>query len=811
MVSRRQTLKIIASSLLVPALPLGRVFAAGSSKRATDPACASCASDQEMRKIYSNVLDSIPYLKRASLPRLIYPIRRSPRSGAGIQYVETATGALTFSTPDLVLRGFPSIKMTRYYNSKNTKDTGFGPGWASNFDDTITVTGQKALFKTAAGDSVAMFSTGGGVFSATYPGLSLHTGFVVVDANTISEIASEIVTRTYTRFGDIYYLTELKYGDVGSLSINRDTSGRMLSLQTSAGGFHVAVTWNDNRIIGLTDNIGRTVTFNYSSNLLSSVKDTTGELSSYEYSGGLLSLVSDALGTPVLAVMYGGGGRVSSTSAIEGLYTYDYEGAFGAINTTTIETPQGLKNIYVHNSNGQVVSVTRSGESSPALTASFDPAGRVSSVQTSTGTHTYQYNSVGQLTYLSQGKRWKQWEFDSDGRVLSITDPAGPTKYSYASDNTLSGATSSRKVRTYSSTYANGQLASLTTHNRTIYMTYTPTGKLASMKDSKKGTVKFGYDLTGQLTSEQSSCGYSAYSQRNARGFLSEWRDSEGIQFTFQRDIRGALNRVVNTSGEWATASRDSAGRIVKLTNSRGQSRAFGYDSSGTMTSYTDAKGRAFNVVYDTASSKAIKMVAADGSAEIVRNAQGQCVLQMIATQGTANASSQTIDDEWFDPLLADGLLGSFSGFGRYAANMYASTKGTSVPPSLAQVMAMGGADTGQDDRGDDSDDDDDDDDGDDGDDDDDDDDQDDTACQNCEQTYMNTCSSSYNDAGDSAQLQELATDLGCTLLPDDSEYYACLAAAEIVYQTQAGTANTNYNNCVALIPQNCYSQCSGN
>ena len=256
------------------------------------------------------------------------------------------------------------------------------------------------------------------------------------------------------------------------------------------------------------------------------------------------------------------------------------------------------------------------------------------------------------------------------------------------------------------------------------------------------------------------------------------------------------------------------AGRIVRLSNFQGQSRTFVYNDAGALVTWTDALNRTFSVGYDSANAKAVRMIQTNGNLRIVRNSKGAAVLE--PPQATAGVSSKltatvAFGDGWQDPFLGEGLLGSFSGFTRYAVRRIASTPSSKVPPALAAMLVSGSSDTYGDDGGDGGDDGDS---GDDGAGDDDDDYSDDgdsqhPDCQPCEATFHHICSETRDDAIASAQDIERGALLLCVALVEiPVAAAACVAAALIAFNALLRTAKTGYNNCVVAIPQNCYSQC---
>jgi YD repeat-containing protein len=815
MVTRRQTLKVIVSSLFVPALdmvPFGKNLATTSSNRLTDPACSSCASSKELTRIFGNILDSATLLKHVSLPRVLIPVQRSSRAGISVQFVESSTGNLVFGIPDIRLRGYPSVSLVRYYNSASSADTGLGRGWSLNIDERVSVSGASAIVYTAAGDVVQLQANAGqSVYSASSQGLSFHRKLSRIDDDTFREELVPGVAKVYSKIGDAYHLSAFDYGSAGSVVIERDANARPVALVNATAGYRIDVIWSGEatpHITALKDSAGRSVSFSYNGALLLGSTDVTGAAWQYGYQGEQLTSVVDPVGTEVLSVGYAAG-KVLQSKTIAGAANYVYSTNTAGHPVLAVTDGNGVTWSYSHNANGQVTALTSSRSVADSVSLAYDDQAFLASTVSSTGTHQYKYDAQGRLVYSSKGRKWKQWQYSDEGLPQVITDAAGPVSFEYDSNGGLVAATSSRKVRTYTCKTVNGRVATLQNFRRSVTFNHNNQGLLASFVDAKHGASEFQYNNAGQLIAESMPGGYAAYANRNARGQLVDWSDSNGTQFTFKRDARGAVQMITNTKGEWARAERDASGRIVQLTNWQGQSRSFTYNAAGDLDTYTDAANRRYQVEYDPVRGKALKMASLSGGASIIRAPDGGVMLDPSALAADA-ATSNGVDDGWQDPLNGDGLFGAFSGYSRMAATEIASSTGSKTPAALAMMIAAGASDTrGDDDRGDDGDDDSDSDD--DDDDDDDDSDQIPPACSNCQTTYTNTCNASYLDAGNSLQEQELAADILCAAtIEAPPALLLCVGAAEVAYQAAAGTATTNFNNCVALVPQDCYSQCSG-
>ena len=796
MVTRRQTLKIIGSSLLMPAMNssvVAGITGVKRSGRTTDPTCGSCATNSALQQIYANLLDSAPNLKIVSLPTRLVSSMRSARAGMSVQYVESATGNLFFGVKDIELKGSPSLIFTRYYSSGSVIDSGFGKGWVIGENEYFLISGSKMVLNTATGDSIDFIDgNNSGTYTAAQANFSKHQSITRLDSDTLSEIASLNLTKIYKKIGDAFFLNSYVYSDSGSTTFNRDSNGKINSIVVSPGNYRIDLTWssdNQPHVLGLSDSANRQVKFGYTGGLLTQVDDVIGAKWTYGYDNEKLSSVVDPEGTTILSVQYSENG-VSSTNTIAGSISYTFAKTPSGASSMSISSPGGRIATYEHNADGQFVTGL-SATGATIMSATYDSNGRLSSVVRPKGTHKYQYDSAGRLILSAQGKRWKQWQYDGLGRLQTFSDPAGPTTYSYSDSPRVIYAQSPRRSRSYVAAYnSEGRIATIqNSAGRSKSFSFTPEGNLQAVSNQSGTLLRYQYDSAGFLSVENIGASYNARCVRNARGEILSWSDSNGRQFTFDRDLRGAITQISNIDGSWARAERDASGRIVRLVNSQGQSRAFTYADNGALETFTDAKNRTFSVNYDSLTGEAISMTQLNGSVSIVRSSNGNSIWTDAAA--TTGGSNTVVDDGWEDPIGGQGLLGSFSGFTAYAAKQIANSRGSKVPAALAAMLSsMDYSDDDDDDEGDD-----------------DDDSPPSEECSICESGGTTSCQNQQQAADQTAQ-EIYSDEIGdCTLEPED-EYAACAAGALSSLYANEYTATGVYNACIANIPNTCASVC---
>lgn len=831
MVTRRQSLKLVVSALLAPQfarVPFAE--AALSSKRATELGCVSCTSKSALMGVYAHPLDSAALLKHAGLPQTLSATMRSG-GGAAIHLVESATGGLSFSVKDIELGGIPAIVVTRHYNSRSNEDRGLGAGWSFGFDDRLEVVGTGAQLHTASGEVINFTASSQGGLQPTNPGLTGHGTLSQRDDATWIEASQSGTQRLYSRLGDSFYLSRINQNVMGSLVIERDSTGRMRSITSTQNNASVRFEWSSTspaRVTALSDSTGRSVQFGFANGLLTNVGDVAGASWTYGYRSGLLVQAVDPESTTLVSAIYDGA-RVSEMDTLDGRISLSYDDSGSALAVTSTDQ-LGNRTLYTHNQFGQLTgarTTTASNTAIESMAVSYDSAQRATSIIRSDGTaRTFTLDGNGRLVSYAAGKKWMTWTYDGSGNVVAKADPAGSTAFENDENGRPLRALSARPSRSFSAQYSTAGLSTLSSTKQTIALGYESSGQLSSVIDSKGGTYEYGYNAQGALISEKHPSGYQAAAVLDARGNLSSWADSAGNELTYVRDKRGALTEVRNTAGDWARAERDSVGRVVRLTNSSGQSRHFSYDAVGRLLQYQDAAGSVFNVEYADSSprAKATQMTQVNGTRVVIRNARGRNVvvertaITTLSQVGGTDGSSY--DDGWVDPLHGKGLLGSFSGAASVSVSA-ASKKKKVVKKNVGPFLAAplddddddgGGGDDGPNTPGQPI--------GDDGGDDDDDDDSDGDGggdCASCQSAYQTSCAADRKVAYQNALAASAGVSLACeglVIATIESVIGAiviavtCSVGNYALGQSMINSADSAYTACMNKVPFECRSYC---
>ena len=816
MFNRRESLKLFASSFLLPVVEkLSFGWTPKPAANSAGTGCTSCDEEQaiqNLRKRSSRILDSASLLSRASLPPALVATIRSQSDGIPIEYVDSATGSLSFAILDVSIESVPSIAGIRFYSSSNSHDIGLGIGWSLDLDERFVHINEGASLYSGSGGVTQLRMAADSSLQTIHPHLSRIQPITLASDGTYIEKRLG-VSRIYSEIGGAYHLTALDYGELGRINIGKDTSGHIQTITHAASGSSISFRWSEGetpRVESIIDGTGRSVSFSYLENRLIGMTDVTGAKWRYSYSAtGLLTAVFDPLNTPRLQAEYAGT-KVVTLMTPQGRFVLSYPGEQGILVLTDANDKTSR---FTHNALGQLERVESDG-GSQYTTISYDSLNRIETIATAAdATRRYGYDSQDRLVSFAYGSNSLQQAFDAAGRLLEEQSAKYKTVYTYDANGNPVRANSTSRKRSYIATYTKGRVTSLISNRRNLSFEHDGLGKTTAIIEHKAGRYGYGRNQRGWLINQQLPEGYTKNIERDLRGQITAWKDSSGRSFKYVRDARGALTEVQSSTGDWVKAERDALGRITQLINSKGQSRSFAYNAMSRLTEYRDATGRQFNFLFD-ATGKATSMVQKDGNLTVVRGKRGQDVAKRrheephlvlaSAPVGRTALKSEPYNDGWLDPLGFGGLLGSIADNSAISMVTPLHPAGDlpdgepsdgdgdgdgDGPPNSDGGGGGGEGDGDGDGDGDGSD-----------------------ACQSCRSDYQSTCTNTKDDCESSAQTTYAAAVALCTATIEAPPLWAaCVAAASLIYNSALNTCTTNYNNCVTLIPENCYSQCNPN
>ncbi|GAA1381522.1 hypothetical protein GCM10009638_27320 [Luteococcus sanguinis] len=297
----------------------------------------------------------------------------------------------------------------------------------------------------------------------------------------------------------------------------------------------------------------------------------------------------------------------AGTLPVERTTSYTWDGQAAKTQTIAGATVVTTATSYDEKSRPVTVTTTSTGLTGstpvPAVTTSYDAAGRVTGITSAAGSTAMTYDSWGrQLTYTStpagQAADTSTTSYDALGQVAKVTDNQGEARYTYDGTD-ANGQAETRglvtKVEqtsggiTHSATAAYDAQGKVTVEKLpggiTRRHSWDPAGELVDLVYSGRGTDPD----TGATVDDQPWFGWSATTDAAGR-MVREWSTDGGSAYT--------------TSGAQAVRSDryyryDKAGRLVGVDDITGNPgpdgavpcvrRGYGFDGNGNRTSQTRA------------------------------------------------------------------------------------------------------------------------------------------------------------------------------------------------------------------------------
>ncbi|MCA9938268.1 MAG: Ig-like domain-containing protein, partial [Anaerolineales bacterium] len=617
--------------------------------------------------------------------------------------VNTFSGNFTYSTSDVNIPSWgPALELVRSYNSRDTEDGPFGPGWTHNFNLDLTYESFIGLDQ----DGIIGQQT---YFAARLPHGSIIYFNVSPDGNTITPFPG--VKATLTRELTTYTLTQAcdqtvyTYNAEQKLTSVEDPNGNRLTMSYDQNGNLTAVTDDTGRpltftydanghVTQMTDPLGRSYTYSYSLGYLAQVEDFRGQVTHYTYSlptprqpGQLVSRI-DPNGHQEFVNHYDENYRLDWQDDALGnrtLFGYNYD-ANNDTRTTLVTDPLGNTSTDRYDSEGRLIS--RHDALGNAETYGYDNAYNVNRVTDANG-HTTLYDwddcncNITQLvdpmgnttTMTVNGQKLvtsvtnergytTSMAYDSHTNRLAVTDPLGGTKsYTYGPHGETLSETDENGHTAWFGYDAFGNTTVITDAlGQTTRMAYDVAGRLLQMTDALGRTTTYVYDAGDNVL--QTTNGISAttvFAYDNAGNLLSI-TDPLGRNVSYEYDPRNDLIRTTNPLGGVQTYAYDANGNLITQANANGRATTHTYDPlnrriqttnplSGTVSSVydpvgnllaeTDANGNVTQYVYD-ANDRVVRTIFPDGSEMTSLYDQADNLLQL--TNGAGGSVSFTYD-----------------------------------------------------------------------------------------------------------------------------------------------------------------------
>ena len=450
---------------------------------------------------------------------------------------------------DIELGGRYPLKFKRFYNAISSDLGSLGMGWTHSFEVHLyedATTGRIRILYADGSEGSFKPEKDYYVEEHGEPGIltRIDDGFVITQDDG-----------SYERFDEEGYLVAKgdNDGDNVSLSYEKSESGiRFLSKVEAKNKNSLTFTYlkdeNKRLIEKVTDQAGRSVCYTYENKRLVSITEVDGATRKFTYDKeNRIKEVINPKGIVAIINEYDRLGRTIKQSFPDNsVMTYDYDD----VNKTTTATEQnGNKVVYTHDNLERHIA-----------TEYYD------------GIERYTYNVRNQKTSFTDKRgNTTRFAYDNKGHLTKIVDALG-----------------NKIFITYR---ADGKPMAVKGAKGEIYKySYDFNGKLFELRNPLNETNRFYY-RDGNLEKTRNAVGALTYFTYDERGNVNAIKDPDGVATKYEYDRLNRVVATTNADGAITKYEYDNADRIVKTIDALGNTREYTYDEMGKVTSVKEADG----------------------------------------------------------------------------------------------------------------------------------------------------------------------------------------------------------------------------
>lgn len=484
-----------------------------------------------------------------------------------------------------------SVNFRIFYNVCGVVGGSLGKGWTHNFERRITIEERTARILGDDG-SVKSFSLTDQETFAPVPGTigelkRISSGYLYLDEER-----------------DAYY-----FDADGKMSAAVNMDGWRLDCKyeqdkllevTCTDGISLHFEYDsDNRLVKLTDQVGRCVKFQNTDGFMTQAEDMAGNITAYEYDKGRMFKVTAPTGDLSVQNEYDEQGRtIQQRFADGGIVTYRYDDTREVIvmrrqngseisyfhdrqfrNTRTVY-PDGEERIEYNVNNQRVTFTDKLGRTSRYA---YDGAGRLSSfVNAAADIMAFSYNDAGQVTELSlDGKIMGAATYDDRGHQTVFTNANGAEcRFSYDDLG-----------RVIAVIHEDGSCTSLI---------YDEQGNIICVQDPVTGSTKYQYDECRRVISTTDALGNETKYRYDAIDQLIQVINAEGLCRSYSYDARGNITQVTDFNGGVTEIKYNEMNRPASITDPDGNTTTFEYDKMTNVIRKIAADGGVTAYEYDS-------------------------------------------------------------------------------------------------------------------------------------------------------------------------------------------------------------------
>jgi RHS repeat-associated protein len=425
---------------------------------------------------------------------------------------------------------------------------------------------------------------------------------------------------TLLKFDDGFLATRPGQGGVLSITtrngaqttVNRDSNGNVTNIISPTGRW-INFTNVSNRITQATDNLGRTVGYEYDvTGRLIKVTDPNNGITEYTYdTSSRMLTVKDARGIVFLTNQYNAQGKVTKQTMVDsGEYLFDYTMTGSDVSQLDVTDPRGKISRTTFNTAGQILSYTEAlGQPEEQVTTYSIQSGTnfvLSETDPLNRTTTYTYDSMGNattVTRLSGTADAVTTTFTYEpifNQLTSVTDPLNhTTTFGYDSLGNLTSISNPLNQTTSIGRNASGQPISVTDPlNNTTQFSY-DFGDLVATMDPLGNITNRVVDSVGRVLNVTNPLGNPTIYDYDVLNRLTKVTDSIQGETAFGYDPNGNLLNVTDARSNQTVYTYENMDRLATRVDPLTRTESYQYDLNGNMAQFTDRKSQATNYTYD--------------------------------------------------------------------------------------------------------------------------------------------------------------------------------------------------------------------
>lgn len=518
--------------------------------------------------------------------------------------ISTGSGNYYYQHTDLSISGSSlPLNFERTYNSQDSYSGALGNNWTHTYNITVAGGSTGAVVKWGDGHGEnytlinAAYIPGSGVSSTLTQDLM---------AGTWTLTRKDGMVFTFYLAGKLWSITD-RNGN--SATLLYDAAWNLTDLQAlNQNRFDFSYD-SDGRMVGVSDNSGRTEVYSYDSNSnLISATDPLGNVTTYAYdaSGRVLSATLPD-GSRLFQNTYDASGRVISQTNADG-FTTTLAYNVPAQGQTTITDPFGNKTVHTYDASLRLIGITDA--LGHTTTNSYDANNDVVAVTDARGnTTSYTYDSLGNvLSYADPLGNTASFTYNSFSEPLTITTPKGDsTSLTYdANGNLITVQDPLGKMTALAYNY-NGELLTVTdARNNMTSLSYGLANSgcefcVTGITDALGNMTSLAYDAIGRLTSVTDPNGHATSVAYDALSHIVSVTNPLSDQTLFTYDTVSNLTAMADANGHATSYGYDAVGNLTQVTDALGHKTSYSYDKNNNRTAFTNAKQKVTKYSYDHA------------------------------------------------------------------------------------------------------------------------------------------------------------------------------------------------------------------